>query len=220
MTPPRSAATRVAAPQGGRIFPWGSPAEKRSARSTVSRPWLWLALLVLVAGLYLYGLNSPYAPTNGDEMVYIHIARMTSESGHWLPLQSEIVGTRNTKPPLLFWQAMVAGDWGQHWNLVALRLPSIAYTFLTTALLAFFAHRISGRVRTACLAAVLYLLFFSTFRYGRVYLTSAPETFWLAWVAPTSRLRWPHPPLLPCGAPFCCARPAGPGKSSFAPHWA
>ena len=190
MTPPRSATTRVAAPQGGRIFPWGGPAEKRSARSTVSRPWLWLALLVLVAGLYLYGLNSPYAPTNGDEMVYIHIARMTSESGHWLPLQSEIVGTRNTKPPLLFWQAMVAGDWGQHWNLVALRLPSIAYTFLTTALLAFFAHRISGRARTACLAAVLYLLFFSTFRYGRVYLTSAPETFWLA--LPMWWLLWEH----------------------------
>jgi 4-amino-4-deoxy-L-arabinose transferase-like glycosyltransferase len=35
-------------------------------------------------------------------------------------------------------------------------------------------------LRTACLAAALYLLFFSTFRYGRVYLTSAPETFWLA----------------------------------------
>ncbi|MBK7003726.1 MAG: hypothetical protein IPH37_00215 [Burkholderiales bacterium] len=49
--------------------------------------------------MYLLGLGSPYAPTNGDEMVYIHIARMTSESGHWLPLQSELLGTRNTKPP-------------------------------------------------------------------------------------------------------------------------
>jgi len=143
-------------------------------------PWPWLALLVLVAGLYLYGLGSSFAPTNGDEMVYIHVARMTAESGHWLPLQSEIVDTRNTKPPLLFWQAMVAGGWGDHWSLFTLRLPSIAYTFSTTALLAFFTLRISGRLRTACLAAVLYLLFFSTFRYGRVYLTSAPETFWLA----------------------------------------
>lgn len=142
-------------------------------------PWPWLALLALVAGLYLYGLGSVYAPTNGDEMVYIHIARMTAESGHWLPLQSEIVATRNTKPPLLFWQAMVAGDWGQHWSLLALRLPSIIYTFLTTALLALATLRISGRLRTACLAAALYLLYFSTFRYGRVYLTSAPETFWL-----------------------------------------
>jgi 4-amino-4-deoxy-L-arabinose transferase-like glycosyltransferase len=143
-------------------------------------PWLWLALLAAAVCVYLFGLNSPYAPTNGDEMVYIHIARMTSESGHWLPLQSEIVGTRNTKPPLLFWQAIVAGDWGQHWSLFILRLPSIFYTFATAGLLAFFAHRISGRVRTACLAAVFYLLCFSTFRYGRAYLTSAPETFWLA----------------------------------------
>ena len=131
-----------------------------------------LALVLIAAAIYLVGLGSVYAPTNGDEMVYIHIARMTAESGHWLPLQSEIVDTRNTKPPLLFWQAMVAGNWGQHWSLVALRLPSIAYTFATTALAAFFTFRISKTLRTACLAAVLYLLFFSTFRYGRVYLTS------------------------------------------------
>jgi 4-amino-4-deoxy-L-arabinose transferase-like glycosyltransferase len=63
---------------------------------------------------------------------------------------------------------------------MALRLPSIVYTFATTGLLAFFTWRMSGKRRTACLAAVLYLLYFSTFRYGRVYLTSAPETFWLA----------------------------------------
>jgi 4-amino-4-deoxy-L-arabinose transferase-like glycosyltransferase len=146
----------------------------------VSPPWLWLALVAVAALLYFHGLNSAYAPTNGDEMVYIHIARMTAESGHWLPLQSEIIDTRNTKPPLLFWQAIAAGDWGRNWNLFILRLPSVFYTFATTALLAFFAHRISGKLRTACIAAALYLLFFSTFRYGRAYLTSAPETFWLA----------------------------------------
>ncbi len=140
----------------------------------------WLIFVLLTALLYLYGLDSFYAPTNGDEMVYIHIARMTAESGHWLPLQSEIIDTRNTKPPLLFWQAMVAGQWGHAWSLWVLRLPSIFYTFATTSLLAFFTLRITGRVRDACLAAVVFLLFFSTFRYGRVYLTSAPETFWLA----------------------------------------
>jgi 4-amino-4-deoxy-L-arabinose transferase-like glycosyltransferase len=146
--------------------------------------WRWLALVALCTAVYLFGLGSPYAPTNGDEMVYIHIARMTAESGHWLPLQSELLGTRNTKPPLLIWQAMVAGGWGDHWSQWALRLPSILYTFATAALLAFFTHRITvdttTKLRNACLAVVLYLLFFSTFRYGRAYLTSAPETFWLA----------------------------------------
>ncbi len=149
-----------------------------------SSPWLWLALVGLCAAVYLFGLGSPYAPTNGDEMVYIHIARITAESGHWLPLQSELLGTRNTKPPLLIWQAMVSGGWGDHWSQWALRLPSILYTFATAALLAFFAHRMTAdtttKLRNACLAVVLYLLFFSTFRYGRAYLTSAPETFWLA----------------------------------------
>ena len=142
--------------------------------------FFWIALALLSGAIYIAGLGSSYAPTNGDEMVYIHIARMTSESGHWLPLQSELLGTRNTKPPLLIWQAMVAGNWGAGWNLFALRLPSVIYTFATTALLAFFAFRVSGKVRAACIAAALYLLFFSTFRYGRAYLTSAPETFWLA----------------------------------------
>jgi 4-amino-4-deoxy-L-arabinose transferase-like glycosyltransferase len=168
---------------------------------TLLRPaLLWPALLLLVVVLYIFGLGGPFAPTNGDEMVYIHIARMTAESGHWLPLQSELVGTRNTKPPLLIWQAIVASGWGSHWNLMALRLPSILYTFATTALLAFFAWRMSGKRRTACLAAVLYLLYFSTFRYGRVYLTSAPETFWLA--LPMWWLLW------------LCLRSLSPGGSS------
>jgi 4-amino-4-deoxy-L-arabinose transferase-like glycosyltransferase len=146
--------------------------------------WLWILLAGLCSAVYAFGLGSPYVPTNGDEMVYIHIARMTAESGHWLPLQSELLGTRNTKPPLLIWQAMAAGGWGEHWTLWALRLPSMLYTFATAALLAFFAHRITPdaelKLRNACLAGALYLLFFSTFRYGRAYLTSAPETFWLA----------------------------------------
>lgn len=175
--------------------------------------WAWLLLVAAAAALYLLGLGSPYAPTNGDEMVYIHIARKTAETGHWLPLASDIVDTRNTKPPLLFWQAMVAGDWGARWNLAALRLPSVLYTLATTALVAWFAAQLAARglaanparqtatsgawsrprpLQTACVAAALYLLFFSTFRYGRVYLTSAPETFWLAlplWALLAQQLR-------------------------------
>jgi hypothetical protein len=69
----------------------------------------WLGLLTLAIALYFFGLGSFYAPTNGDEMVYIHIARLTAESGHWLPLVSDLDQMRNTKPPLLFWQALVAG---------------------------------------------------------------------------------------------------------------
>jgi len=153
-------------------------------------PWGWLALLVAVVATYFFGLDSPYAPTNGDEMVYVHIARLTALSDHWLPLVSDLANMRNTKPPLLFWQAMVAGDWGQNWSLLALRLPSVTYTLLTAGLIALLTHRISGHARTAYLACVLYLLYFSTFRYGRVYLTSAPETFWFS--LPLFWLLWLH----------------------------
>jgi len=142
--------------------------------------WPWWALLICAIGLYFYGLGSPYAPTNGDEMVYIHIARLTAASGHWLPLVSDLDNMRNTKPPFLFWQAMASGDWRAQGGLFSLRWPSVAYTLLTTALLGWIALRISGQWRTALLAAIIFLAFFSTYRYSRVYLTSAPETFWLA----------------------------------------
>ncbi len=187
----------------------------------------WLALLGVCIALYFWGLGNPYAPTNGDEMVYIHIARMTAESGHWLPLQSELLGTRNTKPPLLIWQAMVAGQWGQAWTLWALRLPSVLYTLATTALLGWMAWRLTPhaaqRLRNACVAACLYLLFFSSFRYGRAYLTSAPETFWLAlpmlWVF-WQRLRPPTEQGLAPGWLACTlmglAMGLGAGYKSFA----
>jgi 4-amino-4-deoxy-L-arabinose transferase-like glycosyltransferase len=141
--------------------------------------WAWLALLVLALLIYALGLGGQYNPSNGDELVYTHIARLTAASGHWLPLVSDLDHMRNTKPPLLFWQAMVAGDWGQHWNQAALRTPSLIYTLLITAALAWTVYQISHDLRSATIAACVYLAFFCTFRYGRSYLTSAPESFWL-----------------------------------------
>ena len=142
--------------------------------------WPWWALFFCAIGLYFFGLGSPYAPTNGDEMVYIHIARLTAASGHWLPLVSDLEQMRNTKPPLLFWQAMATGDWSAQGSLFSLRWPSVVYTLLSTSALAWMTLRISRQWRTALLAALIFLAFFSTYRYSRVYLTSAPETFWLA----------------------------------------
>ena len=141
--------------------------------------WTWWALLFCAIGVYVWGLGGKNIPSNGDEMVYAHIARLTAESGHWLPLHSELIEMRNTKPPLLFWQAMVAGDWGQSWTLFNLRLPSLVYTLLITAAVAGITWSISRSRQVALSAASLYLAFYCTFRYGRPYLTSAAETFWL-----------------------------------------
>ncbi|CAN5504422.1 hypothetical protein BH11PSE7_BH11PSE7_05720 [soil metagenome] len=169
--------------------------------------YVWLALVLITGLAYLWGLDGVYIPKFGDEMVYAHIARLTAESGHWLPLQSDIPNMRNTKPPLLFWQAMVAGQWGADWRLAALRLPSVIYTWATAILVALLAARLwrarqapgqrqAGRTEgfandaaassadsagwtCGCIAATVFLLFFSTVRYNRTYLTSGPETFWL-----------------------------------------
>src|SRR5450756_551634 len=108
-----------------------SPPSQRDRAS-----WAWLMLLILALAIYAFGLGGQYNPSNGDELVYTHIARLTAASGHWLPLVSELDHMRNTKPPLLFWQAMVAGDWGQNWTLAALRTPSLIYTLLITGALA------------------------------------------------------------------------------------
>ena len=42
-----------------------------------------LLTLVLAVFAYLYGLNSRFAPKNGDEYPYMHIVRMTADSGSW-----------------------------------------------------------------------------------------------------------------------------------------
>jgi len=158
---------------------------------------VWAALAVLVALGYLFGLGGDHIPRNGDELVYSNIARLTAQSGHWLPLVSAWDFMRNTKPPLLFWQAMVAGGWGEHWTLLRLRLPSLAYTWGITLMVALLTWKIvrgdaleiadgaeRGRQRRhaatmGAIAALIYLSFFSTYRYGRPFLTSASETFWL-----------------------------------------
>lgn len=149
---------------------------KRGLRALTSAP-LWALLLALL--VYGYGLGSAHAPTNGDEAVYAHITRLTAQSGHWLPLQSELDGMRNTKPPLLFWQGMVATDFGTAWDWRHLRLPSLLYTLLTAGLLFLLGRRLAGDTAAGITAALCYLAFFSTYRYGRTFLTSPAETFWL-----------------------------------------
>jgi len=164
------------------------------ARRAVYRVWIGLAIAVALA--YLFGLGGDHIPRNGDELVYANIARLTAASGHWLPLQSAWDFMRNTKPPLLFWQAMVAGGWGEHWTLLNLRLPSVAYTWGITLMVALLTWKIvrsdapspdgatavqqnRHAMTMGAIAALVYLSFFTTYRYGRPYLTSAPETFWL-----------------------------------------
>lgn len=152
---------------------------------------LWTGLAIAVALGYLFGLGGNHIPRGGDELVYANIARLTAASGHWLPLVSAWDFMRNTKPPLLFWQAMVAGGWGEHWTLLNLRLPSLAYTWGTALMVGLLTWKIvRGEANAAtdknrhamvvgAIAVLVYLSFFSTYRYGRPYMTSAAETFWL-----------------------------------------
>jgi hypothetical protein len=85
----------------------------------------------------------------------------------------------NTKPPFLTWQGILSTDWGRHWTLVALRWPSLVWTFAAAAMAGLLAWRASNARHVGVLAAAIYLAFLSTYRYGRPYLTNPPETFWV-----------------------------------------
>ena len=141
--------------------------------------WYLLACL-LAAFTYFYGLDSEHIPKNGDEYPYAHIVRLTAASGDLLPLQSQMDNMRNTKPPLLFWQGIVTTGWGADWERWKLRYPNVIYTLLTAAMLFMLARRLSGRTETGFIAALTWLAFFTTYRFGRPFLTNAPEVFWLS----------------------------------------
>ena len=140
------------------------------------------AVLILLLGVftYLYGLDSRFAPKNGDEYPYMHIVRMTADAGQWLPLQSEMDGIKNTKPPLIFWQGIASTYWASDWTLTNLRWPSVLYTGLTAFFLFLAVRRFSGKTQTGLLAALVWLSFFATYRYGRPFLADPPEVFWIS----------------------------------------
>jgi 4-amino-4-deoxy-L-arabinose transferase-like glycosyltransferase len=149
---------------------------------------------VLACLVYFFQLDSEHIPKNGDEDPYFHITRLTALSGHWLPLQSDDPGMRDTKPPLLFWQGIASTGQARHWTLWNLRYPGVLYTLLTAAMAFLLARRFARSLNAGFLAALAYLAFFSTYHYGRPFLTNAPETFWLflAWFIP---LYWPQAAL-------------------------
>jgi len=156
----------------------------------------WLSL-ILAIGVYCLGLGSDHLATNGDELLYAQISKLTAASGDLLPLVSPMERLGNTKPPLLFWQGILSTGWGDHWTLALLRAPNVLYTLLTAGLLVLIGRIRLRNTQLGLQAALLFLCFFSTYRYGRVFLTSAPETFWL--FLPLALLLLHREPRLPGG---------------------
>ncbi len=150
----------------------------KPGESRLRTAWYLLACLLAVF-VYFYGLDSQHIPKNGDEYPYEHITRLTADSGKLLPLQSQLDHMRNTKPPLLFWQGIASTAWGKNWTLWNLRYPSVIYTLLTATLLFMLGRKLAGKLETGFIAALTFLAFFTTYRFGRPFLTNPPEVFWV-----------------------------------------
>ncbi len=155
------------------------------SESNLRLAWYVIASLLAVI-TYFYGLDSQHIPKNGDEYPYEQITRLTAVSSELLPLRSQMDNMRNTKPPLLFWQGIASTGWGKNWTLWDLRYPSVIYTLLTAAMLFMLGWKLSGRINggsrkleTGFVAALTFLAFFTTYRFGRPFLTNPPEVFWL-----------------------------------------
>jgi 4-amino-4-deoxy-L-arabinose transferase-like glycosyltransferase len=140
--------------------------------------FLWPLVALFGAFVYLVSLDGFYIPHIGDEAPYIEIARLTAESGSWLPLKTA-AGLENTKPPLLFWLGIVATDWGSEWTLLRIRLPIVLFSFATAVLAFWLCRKLRYETETSWLAALTFLGFYSSFQYGRPFLTNAPETFFV-----------------------------------------
>ena len=150
----------------------------KSTESGLRTSWYLLACLFAVF-VYFYGLDSQHIPKNGDEYPYEHITRLTADSGKLLPLQSRLDNMRNTKPPLLFWQGIASTGWGKSWTLWDLRYPSVIYTLLTAIMLFMLGYKLTSKLETGFIAALTFLAFFTTYRFGRPFLTNPPEVFWI-----------------------------------------
>jgi 4-amino-4-deoxy-L-arabinose transferase-like glycosyltransferase len=198
----------------------------RSAAATAGRQGVWLLVFALAGFAYVHGLGSPNIPNIGDEAPYMNIARVTAASGRWLPLEANH-GLADTKPPLLFWQGIISTAHGKNWTLFRLRYPIVVYTFATALLVFFLARAIRARapkegvgsdsgpakllstpISAGSIAAASFLCFFSTFQYGRPFLTNMPESFFVFLpflaLALTSDSEDRHGPLfwLLCGLSF------------------
>jgi 4-amino-4-deoxy-L-arabinose transferase-like glycosyltransferase len=141
--------------------------------------WTGPVALLLALAAYLFGLGAIDLPSIGDEPLYLQIARVTSASGHWLPLRSES-GILDTKPPLLFWIGRLATGGGEDWTLWRLRLPMVLITFATAGLAGAIAARLSRSATTGWTAALLFLGFRATIQHGRPFLTNPGEVLFLA----------------------------------------
>lgn len=159
-------------------------------------PWFAALCLALGAFVYLDNTGTEHAATNPDENLYLQIARMTAETGSWLPLQADETKHRNTKPPALFWQGIASTSWGAQWELWRLRLPNALFSVATAVMVFFAGRKLAGSSSAGTVAALAYLAFLGVYRHGRVFLTTAPETFWLFLpffllvVTPTARIGW------------------------------
>ncbi len=147
--------------------------------------------VILALFAYFWGLSDLQIPKIGDEVLYQQIARVTGESGTWLPLRYE-GGIMSTKPPLLYWLGMATTNKGLNYTLFSLRAPIVLITLLGALLLYQLIFLRTRNTEHSLWGAALYLSFISTFQHGRPFLVNSFEVLFLLYplVLYWHRKRW------------------------------
>ena len=155
------------------------PETKQPERAPMAMP-LTVSGLVLGFCTYLQGLGSLHILRNGDELVYMQITRVTGMAGQWLPPAGHPghAGHQTTAFVLAgAGEHELGGSAGRWWRYAgpAWRGPSVR----RCSAVCWVGNCPVVTCIKGALAALFYLAFFSTYRYGRPYLTNPPETFWV-----------------------------------------
>jgi 4-amino-4-deoxy-L-arabinose transferase-like glycosyltransferase len=161
----------------------------------MARRFLFLVLLLMVAGVYLYTATGPAILDDGDAL-YSHISQQMVRSGDWITPYANGVRFLD-KPPVLFWVTALAFHIFGFTEFAA-RLPA-ALAVLGISLVLFSMGKRAGGSAAGFIASTASALCIGTFLFTRMVFPDVLFVFFLTFSL-FAFLKWyldPNGPLLP-----------------------
>lgn len=157
--------------------------DDRLAAAVERRPWLCVALLVLlVVGVYF--LRMTHLPVVGEEARWARGAVQMIETGDWIVLRQQGQPFPE-RPPMSSWAMAVVGLWRGDVDVVAIRLPSCVAILATTLVVFVYARTFLSAIG-ALAAATMFATMLQVMQIGRMGESEALFTLFVS----SSLLLW------------------------------